>query len=444
MSLVNDRTQYRVFLSYSRADGEFVRELHRRLTRDGVSCFLDSDSLRSGDNWIQALERAIYACEHIVFVLSPEFCNSEWAQRERTGALASGRKAHALMLRACDHLPQFPLLLRDIQQIDVSTDGAFEKNYPRLCEALGGVVRSEEEHHDRSSLPPVQQLPLRHRMPYRSLGDSFVGRVEPFWKLRDSLFRNSSTVLQGTAAIVGTGGLGKTQLAIEYAHRLGASYMAGVYWVDAELGLSSLITEIGIAAGIDLDTKADQRRQLEQLWQGLNRLHGAALLILDNFPENIPLQPWLPTTGRVHTLITTRRQDLRHPTVPIDTLTATEALKLLNSGDRQFDREIAEPLIERLGGLPLALELAKGYLNRRRRVGISDLLMHMDAAGELAMLRRFASEFGDVLPTGHELGHSSRIRKTGPSRHGRGGTGLSTLRFPATGSRLAGKERGGR
>lgn len=54
-------------------------------------------------------------------------------------------------------------------------------------------------------------------MPYHSLGDQFVGRVEAIWDLHDSLFLESTAVLQGTGVLAGTGGLGKTQLAIEYA-----------------------------------------------------------------------------------------------------------------------------------------------------------------------------------------------------------------------------------
>jgi hypothetical protein len=48
---------YRVFLSHSSKDKEFVRELYRRLTRDGVSCFFDAESIGWGANWVKALER---------------------------------------------------------------------------------------------------------------------------------------------------------------------------------------------------------------------------------------------------------------------------------------------------------------------------------------------------------------------------------------------------
>jgi hypothetical protein len=289
---------YRVFLSHSGKDKDFVRELYRRLTRDGVSCFFDIESIGWGENWVRALERALDECEFVVFVLSPDFCNSEWVEVERTSSIADDpegleRKVRPLMLRPCRDLPTFPRFLRQVQAMDVSTVENFEKIYPRICHELGGTVRDDTVLADRTKLPPAGPLPERHRMPYRSLGEKFIGRVDSFWNLHDRLFRDGTTILAGEAVVVGTGGLGKTQLAIEYAHRFGLVYTGGVYWVDADQGLSTLISQVGEAAGIEVSQKADEAKQIEQIWRGLGRLPGPSLIILDNFPENVPLQPYL-------------------------------------------------------------------------------------------------------------------------------------------------------
>jgi hypothetical protein len=127
-------SSYEVFLSHSSRDKEFVKELYRRLTRDGVRCFFDIESIGWGDNWVRALERAIDECRYIVFVLSPDFCNSEWVEVERTSSIAddpSGlkRKVRPLMLHPCRDLPSFPRFLRHVQTIDVSTSSLFEQNY---------------------------------------------------------------------------------------------------------------------------------------------------------------------------------------------------------------------------------------------------------------------------------------------------------------------------
>jgi hypothetical protein len=71
----------RVFLSHSSKDAEFVGELHRRLRRDGVECFYSGEDIHSGDNWVSALDRELKQCSDVVFVLSPDFCESEWVER---------------------------------------------------------------------------------------------------------------------------------------------------------------------------------------------------------------------------------------------------------------------------------------------------------------------------------------------------------------------------
>ena len=430
-------SSYSVFLSHSGKDKEFVKELYRRLTRDGVRCFFDIESIGWGDNWVRALERAIDECRYIVFVLSPDFCNSEWVEVERTSSIAddpSGlkRKVRPLMLRPCRDLPTFPRFLRQVQAIDVSTNSLFEQNYPRICRELGGVPQGDLVASDRSKLPPVHPLPERYWMPYHSLGDKFVGRVSAIWDLYDSLFRDSTTVLQGTGVVAGTGGLGKTQLAIEYAHRFGSVYAGGVYWVNGDLGLIEMITRISAAAGVDVDTRADEAEQVEQLWRGLNGRNLPCLVILDNFPENVALRPYLPTTGRVHTIITTRRQDLGHATVRLPVLSIAESVQLLNSGAREFGQS-AESLAERLGGLPLALELSKSYLNYRKDLSVPAVIDEMKRRRGSQRLKRIRigvsrstaepARVGCGVDISVELANHTRSGKTDSSRHGRTGPG---------------------
>ena len=103
-----------------------------------------------------------------------------------------------------------------------------------------------------------------------------------------------------------------------------------------------------------MDTKAEEAEQVVQLWHGLNARNLPCLVILDNLPEDVALWAYLPTTGRLYTIITTRRQDLDHTTVRLPVLSIQESVQLLNSGARQLGQS-AEALAERLGDSRLLL-----------------------------------------------------------------------------------------
>jgi tetratricopeptide (TPR) repeat protein len=235
------------------------------------------------------------------------------------------------------------------------------------------------------------------------LGVRFVGRVRELWEIHRLLEPRENAGPPGVVLITGLAGLGKTQLAIEYVHRFGRDYPGGVYWVEAESGSrEALIRDIAEPAGIAVDGKAPLDRQVEQLWRGLNRLP-PSLLVFDNFPEQAPLEPWLPVAGNARVLVTTKRRDLAaFRSLDLPFLNEEEALALLNSGRRRFSRDEARPLLERLAGLPLGIELARGCLDSRPALAPRDLVREMDGAGEVEALRRFAEEYRDELPSRHQ------------------------------------------
>lgn len=392
----------KVFLSYSHSDEAFVRDLYRRLKGAGVECFFDRESIDWGDNWVLKLEKGLDECDFIVPILTPEFCKSQWAQLERTSYMTDDpaglkKKMRPLLLKECK--AELPRFLKPIQYIDVSSKEKLEMNYPKICQQLGGVYVEEEETMDRTKLPPLCPLPAKHRMPHRSLGEHFAGRVKDLWMIDEGLGRCNTAVVQGVGLVVGMGGLGKTQLAVEYVHRFGCYFPGGVFWVDAEMGRMTMTAQVAEAAGIKLD-REDEKSQLAMLWQGLSKER--TLIVLDNFPEGEEIQAWLPPEKSIYTLVTSRRKDFfNYFCHDLNKLDHGEALTLLNSGVRHFTMEEARPLIDALEGLPLALELVKHFLNLRPEMSIKELLEEMTALGQMEALEIFTGKYADQLPTGH-------------------------------------------
>ena len=392
----------RVFISYSTKDEQFVRRFYERLKANGLDCFFDRESIPKGDDWIEVLERKLKACDIYVVFLTPEYFKSEWTKLERSVVIkeitTGGKNIIPLLLKECDvNISPF---LQTRQLCDITSESKYQNIYPEILRQLGGNPGEDFQPIERNFLPPLCRLPEKHRMPYRSLGNGFVGRVGDLWDIDESLRKDKTTVVQGVGVVTGMAGVGKTQLAVEYVHRFGKYYPGGVFWVEADQGLPALLVLVCRAAGIDIDNRLEEKEQLEQLWQILSSFL-PVLVVLDNFPEKIALEVWLPPQSSIHVLVTTRRKDLfNFSSFSLDVLTKEEGVELLNSGKRKFTGD-ASDLVEAMGGLPLAIELAKNFLNLRTNLSITGLLEEIKKKGEIKTLGFFAGKYENELPTGH-------------------------------------------
>ncbi len=173
-----------------------------------------------------------------------------------------------------------------------------------------------------------------------------------------------------TQALAGLGGVGKTQLAVEYAYRHACDYDV-VWWMRSEEPATLASDYSLLAQKLDLREKdePDQRIVIQAVRDWL-RQNGGWLLIFDNardrgdLHEYCPQVAGVPQGSRGHILITSRSQSWRGVANPlaVQVLGREEAIEFLLKRTGQQDRAAAGQLAEALGGLPLALEQAGAFI----------------------------------------------------------------------------------
>ena len=220
---------------------------------------------------------------------------------------------------------------------------------------------------------------------------AFVGRVHELTELRNVLSRNKLGVVgarQGKAlgpvAVQGLGGMGKTELALAYAHAFAWDYPGGRWQIpceytgDLRLALSRLAGPMQFE--FTEDEKKDLALQFERVLRELGRRE-RSLLILDNVSDPHLLEPEyldrLPRDGHVDLVATTRlaptaipgsAQDLTF--IAVDEMPEEDALALMRSHQPEGrfasqDEEIeARRIVQLLRGFTLAVETAAIYLGR--------------------------------------------------------------------------------
>lgn len=196
----------------------------------------------------------------------------------------------------------------------------------------------------------------------------FKGRDELIRNLRSSL---TSGERNGTRqAIRGLGGIGKTQVAVEYAYRFRNDYEA-IFWMrsETEIELQQATAESARNLNLPFDQN-DPKSACRELRQWLEA-NESWLMVFDNADTPELLKDLLPRFGDGHILLTSRAtlfdaigilSPIELPLLsPID---AAEFLLARTSRNRpsKEETEAARDLAKLLGFLPLALEQAGAYI----------------------------------------------------------------------------------
>ncbi|MEH2158452.1 tetratricopeptide repeat protein [Nostoc sp.] len=239
----------------------------------------------------------------------------------------------------------------------------------------------------------------------------FVGREEELQNLHQLLQDNKQVAI---AAIAGMGGVGKTELALQYAIKRREIYNGGLCWLLAKTG------DVGIQivqfARTQLDLKPpedfDILAQVQYCWRRWRE--GDVLLVLDDVTDYEQVKPYFQSLpSRFKVLMTTRQKLGRIAQLSLDVLQPEAALELLKSiigveriekendltpqppslrgkgefdspplvgeglGERSRGELVALHLCEWLGYLPLGVELVGRYLARKQDLSLAEMLRRL-------------------------------------------------------------------
>jgi tetratricopeptide (TPR) repeat protein len=407
-----------IFISYRRTETVgHARAFHLYLCQHFTSeaIYFDLQSIESGDKFPERLSKAVAKCRVLLALIGPDWLEvsnkagvrrlddpNDFVRQEISQALSLGKKVipvlfgdtpppseedlpgplkrlaernvHIMRGNVNEYKSQLAQLVRLVAKVpgvpkplpDPSSGERYYRNLPQAPSIDPAVLEQAQQ---KLAQMPLDKVPDPCAPPegsclaFRS-SRVFVGRQQDLMDLARLLKGGKTAAIGQIAAATGLGGIGKTQLASEFAHRYGRFFAAGVYWLNfadpqaipAEVAACSSTAQ----AGFDLEA---QVRQVLSAWQSaLPRL-----LVFDNCEDQHLLEQWLPKAGASRVLVTSRRQTwdaaLGVEMLQLGVLDRDDSIKLLCTLAAHLTQDEADAVAGELGDLPLALHMAGSFLN---------------------------------------------------------------------------------
>ncbi len=397
-----------VFISYSHDSPEHadhVLALSDRLRADGIDCVLDQYELSPPEGFPRWMDRQIRAADFVLMICTPTYYRRVMGEEEPSiglGVVWESTLIYQYIYNAGTANACFiPVLLEGASASDIptpwqgvlhyrpSTKEGYEALYRRLTnqpltpKGEIGTLRKlppRERSHDFLKEKPEQHAsPSLWNVPFQR-NPYFTGREDILTRLRNTLVTERKAAVSQPQVINGLGGIGKTQIAIEYAYRYRDDYQC-VLWVRADTNelLVSDFVNIAVLLNLPIKDEKDQRLSIAAVKHWLQtQTHW--LLILDNADNLEIVQSFIPTGKNGHILLTTRVLVTGTKTqgVELENMNPEEGILFLLRRAKiitldasidtasEADLKKADEIYKIMDGLPLALAQAGAYIDKTR------------------------------------------------------------------------------
>jgi tetratricopeptide (TPR) repeat protein len=404
---------YDLFISYSRRDNDNgrVSQLLDRISSDFESfvgrplkAFLDKNEIHGMDDWRQKIQQSLRESHLFLAVLSPNYlvspnCRWEWEDYVRYEAMrqclgegvapvffdtlpdSTDPKTDKALARWLNEIQKRQTF--DLRPWHDSGENVLQQvHIKRTLEQLQTSLRERLDRFKRARRSPDNLI--KHN-------PAFVGRVRELTELRSALVLNKLGVVgaregevPGRATVQGLGGMGKTELALAYAHAFAWDYPGGRWQIGCEHIGDLRVALLQLAGPLKFEFTDEENRSLalgfERVLREMNQRE-RCLLLLDNVSDGSILEPEyldrLPQNGHADLIATTRLAPRNIPGsvqaqtfIAVDELPEEDAVALLRSHQphgrfpNQEEDDQAREVVRLLEGFTLAVETAGIYLGR--------------------------------------------------------------------------------
>ena len=245
---------------------------------------------------------------------------------------------------------------------------------------LAQEILPDATHQDRDSAASVEEAQAYWMVPY-ARNPNFTGRAGQLTSLLhlqspddcDQQSTTQRTSCLSALALTGMGGIGKTQIALEYAYRVREQgHYQHIIWINAASEEAILTSFLTVADQLpDMQQQGtDQHQIVAAVRHWFEHDAHSWLLIVDNADDLSIIPAYLPRLGNGRILLTTRAHAVGAlaTAITVDNLSMEEGTELLQRRTQRLadvsphEMKQARHIVSTLAQFPLALDQAGAYI----------------------------------------------------------------------------------